>query len=139
MLPKLSLLLTVKDAVSLPSPNNLGEAAGRDDWIILVDVPLCQRVLSRVIDQASFNTLVGKAHDIHFRALAFSSTIHHVGDRLNVPSNALGPQIYTIGNFVFVSTTGLAPDGEEGPSCTVCEVDADHFGDHQVIVGVIVI
>ena len=70
----------------------LANAAARPEWSSLqdIDVPLRQHVLSRVIDEASFDALIDSAPDTRSRALALSSAIPHAGDWLNVvPTSAL--------------------------------------------------
>ena len=113
----------------------LAIAAARPEWSSLqdIDVPLRQCVLSRVIDEASFNSLIDSAPDTHLRALALSSDIPHAGDWLNVvPSSALSLHLldsefrpclqYWLGLLIFT----------EGGRCPVCKALADPFGDHHV-------
>ena len=79
--------------LALPSAiSSLARSARMTSWCSLedIDVPLQQKTLSRLIDEACFNTLVESAPDVCSRALALSSSLLHVGDWLNViPSPAL--------------------------------------------------
>ena len=113
----------------------LANAAARPEWSSLqdIDVPLRQHVLSRVIDEASFNVLIDSAPDTRSRALALSSAIPHADDWLNVvPTSALGLHLldrefrpclqYWLGLPIFT----------EGGRCPDCQVLADPFGDHHV-------
>ena len=113
----------------------LANAAATPEWSSLqdIDVPLRQYVLSRVIDEASFNAHIDSAPDTRLRALALSSAIPHAGDWLNVvPTSALGLHLldrefrpclqYWLGLPIFT----------EGGRCPVCQVLADPFGDHHV-------
>ena len=73
--------------------SSLARSARMVSWCSLedIDVPLQQKTLSRLIDDACFNTLVESAPDVHSRALALSSSLPHAGDWLNViASPALG-------------------------------------------------
>ena len=78
----------------MPTLQVLITGIGRDDWCSInsVDVPIKQRALSKVIDQASFNNrLLDEASDTCTKALALSIAIPHAGDWLHVvPSSALG-------------------------------------------------
>jgi hypothetical protein len=107
----------------------LGMAASMPDWSSLqnIDVPLHQRTLSRLIDEASFDFLIESAPG------ALSSALPHAGDWLNVvPSSALGLHLldqefrpclqYWLGLPIFA----------EGVRCPVCWSVADPFGDHHV-------
>ena len=80
--------------LALPSAiSSLARSARMTSWCSLedIDVPLQQKTLSRLIDEACFNTLVESAPDVRSRALALSSSLPHAGDWLNViPSPALG-------------------------------------------------
>ena len=101
----------------------LAIAAARPEWSSLqdIDVPLRQRVLFRVIDEASFNSLIDSAPNIHLRALALSSAIPHAGDWLNVVPSSPCLQ-YWLGLLIFT----------EGGRCPVCQALADPFADHLV-------
>ena len=110
----------------------LGEVVSMPEWSSSqdIDVPLRQHVLSRLIDKASFDSLVQLAPDTRSRALALSSALPHPGDWLNVvPSSALSLHLldeefrpclkYWLGLPIFA----------EGESC---QAPADPFGDHHV-------
>ena len=113
----------------------LGMAASMPDWSSpqRIDVPLRQRTLSRLIDEASFDVLIESSPGVRSKALALSSALPHAGDWLNVvPSSALGLHLldqefrpclqYWLGLPIFV----------EGVRCPVCRSVADPFGDHHV-------
>ena len=120
----------------LPScVRDLGMAASMPDWssLQIIDVPLRQRTLSRLIDEASFDYLIESAPGVRSKALALSSALPHAGDWLNVvPSSALGLHLldqefrpclqYWLGLPIFA----------EGVRCPVCRSVADPFGDHHV-------
>ena len=70
----------------------VAESAGRPNWLSPgdVDVPIAQHALSRSLELALLDTVLGRARDIQSRALALSRSIPHAGDRLNAnPSCAL--------------------------------------------------
>ena len=80
-----------------PALVSLAESVGREDWSSIeeVDVPLCQRHLSKAIDQAVSADLYSAAPDTRSKALALSTAIPHAGDWLNVvPSHALGLHLH---------------------------------------------
>ena len=89
----------------------------------------------RLIDEASFNTLVESAPDIRSRALALSSSLPHAGDWLNVISfPALGlclldQQFRLCLNYWL----GLRMT-DDTRFCSACgkSAAADPLGDHQV-------
>ena len=49
-----------------------------------VDVPLCQRALSKMIDSANFNSLLISAPDTHAWTLEMSSALPHAEDWVKV-------------------------------------------------------
>ena len=94
-----SLVTAILGHSPSPSPSanlalsTLVSMANRPEWISAddVDIPICQRCLSRAIDQANYDSLLGEALDSRSKALALSSSIHHAGDWLQVvPSTSLG-------------------------------------------------
>ena len=117
--------------------SDLALAAERPDWSSVeeIDVPLRQRPLSRMIDEASYNSLLHLAPDTRSRALALSTAIPHAGDWLNViPAPALGLHLhdrefrccldYWLGLEVFGGNSRCPACSKEGIM--------DPFGDHQV-------
>ena len=71
----------------------LSVSANRSEWSYLdnIDFPIRQHLLSRVVDQVSFNILTDIASDTQSKALALSSSVHHGGDWLKVvPLKVLG-------------------------------------------------
>ena len=67
---------------ALPSAiSSLARSARMTSWCSLedIDVPLQQKTLSRLIDEACFNTLVESAPDVRSRALALSSSLPQRG------------------------------------------------------------
>ena len=110
-------------------------AAAKPEWFHLtdIDVRITQHSLSRVIDEASLNSLLASAPDIRSRALTLSTSIHHAGDWLNViPSSALGLHIHDREfRMCLQYWLGLPMFADESP-CPVCHLPADRFGDHQV-------
>ena len=121
-----------------PTLEDLVMASGKDDWSSLekVDVPLRQRALSRVVDQACFNRLVNNAPNIRAKALALSSAIPHAGDwLLVVPSTALGLHLHDQEFRLCLQYWLGVRMLEEGSICPVCQVSTDGFGDHQVSCG----
>ena len=114
---------------------DLALASGKVNWSSLeqVDVPLGQRALSRVVDQACFDRLVNNAPNIRAKALALSSAIPHAGDWLHVvPSTALGLHLHDQEFRLCLQYWLGVRMLEEGSACPVCQVTTDGFGDHQV-------
>ena len=74
----------------LPAISSLAVAANHPEWVCLdiMDVPIHQRSLSIVIDEAVYSHLLSTAPDIRFRALVLSSSLVHAGDWLNVVPSA---------------------------------------------------
>ena len=126
-----------------PSPHlagavsDLAHAAKRPDWSSVeeIDVPLCQCSLSRIIDEATYSSLLDSAPDSRSRALALSTTIPHAGDWLNVvPSTALGLHLHDREFCLCLDYwLGLKITGKN-PKCSVCAKEGivDSFGDHYV-------
>ena len=121
-----------------PTLEDLALASGREDWTSLeeVDVPLRQRALSRVVDQACFDFALSNAPNDRARALALSSTIPHAGDWLRVvPSTALGLHLHDWEFRLCLQYWLGVRMMEEGSKCPVCQATTDGFGDHQVSCG----
>ena len=113
----------------------LDSTAAYRDWQSLsdIDVSLHQHFPSRYIDAASFHCLLSSITSIHFRALAHSLSMSHVGDWLSVVLSAsLGLylqdwefwccQLYWLG----------VPHHINLISCPRYHNATDTFGDHQV-------
>ena len=117
--------------------SDLALAAERPDWSSVeeIDVPLRQRPLSRMIDEASYNSLLHLAPDTRSRALALSTAIPHAGDWLNViPAPALGLHLHDR-EFRCCLDYWLGLEVFSGNSrCPACSKEGimDPFGDHQV-------
>lgn len=114
---------------------DLASASGQNDWSALekIDVPLRQRSLSRVIDQARFDLLVNNAPDVRSKALALSTSIPHAGDWLRVvPSIALGLHLHDWEFRLCLQYWLGVPMVENGSKCPVCSIPTDAFGDHQI-------
>ena len=121
-----------------PTLEDLASASGRDDWSTLerVDIPLRQRALSRVVNQACFDLVVNNAPNVRTKALALSSVISHAGDWLHVvPSNTLGLHLHDWEFRLCLQYWLGVRMLEEGSRCPVCQVTTDGFGDHQVSCG----
>ena len=126
-----------------PSPHlaravsDLAHAAERPDWSSMeeINVPLHQHSLSRIIDEATYSSLLDSAPDSRSRALALSTAIPHAGDWLNVvPSTALGLHLHDREFCLCLDYwLGLKITGKN-PKCSVCAKEgiADSFGDHYV-------
>ena len=126
-----------------PSPHLAGavsdsaHAARRPDWSSVegINVPLHQRSLSRMIDEATHSYLLDSAPDSRSRALALSTAIPHAGDWLNVvPSAALGLHLHDREFRLCLDYwLGLRITGRN-PRCSVCAKEGivDSFGDHCV-------
>ena len=100
-----------------------------------IDVPLQQKTLSRLIDEACFNTLVESAPDVRSRALALSSSLPHAGDWLNViPSPALGLCLLDQEFRLCLNYWLGLRMTDDVSSCSACgkSAAADPLGDHQV-------
>ena len=99
-----------------------------------IDHPLHQKVLSKLVDEVSFQQLLDSAPNPRSRALVLSSSIAHAGDWLNaIPSRALGLHIPNR-DFILCLCYWLGlPISSSARSCPACgEVAADSSGDHQV-------
>ena len=123
--------------VLLATISALARAAAKDDWNSLedIDVPLHQRPLSRAIDDASFNSLLGSAPDQRSRALTLSTSLPHAGDWLNVvPSQALGLHLQDHGFRLCLDYWLGLRMSDGSATCQICNraIAADPFGDHQV-------
>ncbi len=97
-----SLVLQILASPPDPSPHItptvscLATEAARPDWKCLddIDVPLQQKCLSHVVDEACFQQLLDSAPTCRSRALALSSSLH-AGDWLNIiPSTTLGLHLH---------------------------------------------
>ena len=113
----------------------LAVAACKLEWSSLqdIDIPLRQRVLSKVIDEASYDTLLDGAPDTRSRALALSCAIPHAGNWLKmVPSSALGLHLLDCEFHACLQYwLGLRMFGE-GVRCSICQVTTDPYGYHNV-------
>ena len=120
---------------TVPAVKALATTAARSDWqnIDDIDVPLRQRSLSHSIDEASFQNLLSSAPTIRSRALAYSSSLPHAGDWLNVvPSTSLGLHLQDR-EFQCCLRYWLGIPLQSNPlPCPECQDTADIFGDHQV-------
>ena len=120
---------------TIPAVKALATTAARSDWqnIDDIDVPLQQRSLSHSIDEASFQNLLSSAPTIRSRALAYSSSLPHAGDWLNVvPSTSLGLHLQDR-EFQCCLRYWLGIPLQSNPlPCPECRDTADIFGDHQV-------
>ena len=120
-----------------PAISSLARSAKMPSWCSLedIDVPIRQKSLSRLIDEACFNTLVESAPDVRSRALSLSSSLPHAGDWLNViPSPALGLCLLDQEFRLCLKYWLGLRMAEDVSSCSACgksEV-ADDFGAHQV-------
>ena len=119
----------------LPAISSLAVAANHPEWVSLdiMDVPIHQRSLSIVIDEAVYSHLLSTAPDIRSRALVLSSSLVHAEDWLNVvPSASLGLHIhdqefhYSLRYWLGVPLYGSALQ------CPECWLQADVMCDHQV-------
>ena len=124
--------------LALPSAiSSLARSSRMTTWCSLedIDVPLQQKSLSRLVDEACFNTLVESAPDVRSRVLALSSSLPHAGDWLNViPSPALGLCLLDQ-EFRLCLNYWLGLRMVDDVSfCSACgkSAAADPFGDHQV-------
>ena len=123
---------------ALPSAiSSLARSARMTSWCSLedIDVPLQQKTLSRLIDEACFNTLVESAPDVRSRALALSSSLPHAGDWLNViPSPALGLCLLDQEFRLCLNYWLGLRMTDDVSSCSACgkSAAADPLGDHQV-------
>ena len=118
-----------------PALSDLAAAVRREDWLTIenVDVPLRQHLLSRCIDETSFNLLVSGAPNTRSKALALSTAIPHAGDWLNVvPSKALGLHLHDWEFRLCLQYWLGLQLAREGSCCTICRAPADAMGDHQV-------
>ena len=88
---------------------------------------------THAIDKAQYAALLDLSPDPRSRALALSSVITHAGDWLSVfPSSALGLHLIDREyRLCLLYWLGL-PMSEEGYRCSICNSEADTFGDHQV-------
>ena len=124
--------------LALPSAiSSLARSARMTSWCSLedIDVPLQQKTLSRLIDEACFNTLVESAPDVRSRALALSSSLPHAGDWLNViPSPALGLCLLDQEFRLCLNYWLGLRMTDDVSSCSACgkSAAADPLGDHQV-------
>ena len=120
---------------TVPAVKALATTAARSDWqnIDDIDVPLRQRSLSHSIDEASFQNLLSSAPTIRSQALAYSSSLPHAGDWLNVvPSTPLGLHLQDR-EFQCCLRYWLGIPLQSNPlPCPECRDTADIFGDHQV-------
>ena len=99
-----------------------------------IDVPLCQKSLSRSIDEACLSTLVEAAPDVRSKALTLSTSLPHAGDWLNVVSSpALSVRLLDQ-EFHLCLDYWLGVRMTEGPrTYPACGKTAvDPIGDHQV-------
>ena len=128
-------------AANLPPPHissavsRLAIKSARLDWQSLdnIDVPLRQNCLSHVVDESCFQQLLNKAPTSHSRALAFSSSLPHTSDWLNViPSATLGLHLHDR-EFQCCLHYWLGVPLLSSPyPCPEYRCTADPFGDHQV-------
>ena len=119
----------------LPSVYALPCVAANPDWCLLEDIniPLRQHCLSHAIDKAQYAALLDLSPDPRSRALALSSTITHAGDWLSVVlSLALGLHLIDREFRLCLLYWLVLPMSEEGHRCSICNSEADTFGDHQV-------
>ena len=100
-----------------------------------IDVPISQCQLSRIVDEAQFDSLLQFAPDERSQALALSTSLPHAGDWLNVlPSPSLG---LTLHNQYFRHCLdywlGLRLVSGR-MTCAICNKfdAADSLGDHEV-------
>ncbi len=115
--------------------SDLANATNRPDWVSRddIDVSCHQRVLSKCVDDASFNDVLDSAPDLRSRALALSTALPHAGDWLNViPCATLGLHLQDWEFCLCLQYwLGLRMCGE-GDLCPVCHGAADAFGNHHV-------
>ena len=100
-----------------------------------VDILLRQRALSKMTDDATFNSFLASAPDTCARALAMSSALPHAGDWLKVvPSPALGLHLHDREFRICIDYwLGLRQmDHETHCPCCTSGKKADPMGDHQV-------
>ena len=114
----------------------LAKAAGKSDWITLQDIylPLCERALSRVIDESSYDTLLDSAPDSRSRAFALSCAIPHAGDMVERHSIICSwtPSILDCEFRPCLQYWLGLPIFAEGVRCPICLVNTDSYGDHHV-------
>ena len=113
----------------------LADAAERPDWTSLeeIDTHLRQRPLSYCIDEAVYNQLLSAAPDTRSRALVLSTSLPHAGDWLNVvPSSMLGLHLQDKEFRLCLQYWLGLRMSNEGVTCSVCQVTADAYGDHEV-------
>ena len=124
--------------LALPSAiSSLAKSARMTTWCSLedIDVPLLQKSLSRLIDEACFNNLIESALDVRSRALALSSSLPHAGDWLNaIPSPALGLCLLDQEFRLCLNYWLGLRMTDDVSSCSACgkSAAADPLGDHQV-------
>ena len=124
--------------LALPSAiTSLAKSARMTTWCSLedIDVPLLQKSLSRLIDEACFNNLIESAPDVRSRALALSSSLPHAGDWLNaIPSPALSLCLLDQEFRLCLNYWLDLRMTDDVSSCSACgkSAAADPLGDHQV-------
>ncbi len=136
-----SLVLQILASPPDPSPHitptvsRLATEAARPDWKCLddIDVPLWQKCLSHVVDEACFQQLLDSAPTCRSRALALSSSLPHAGDWLNIiPSTTLGLHLHDREFQCCLRYWLGVPLHSSSYPCPECHLTADAYGDHQV-------
>ncbi len=136
-----SLVLQILASPPAPSPHitptvsRLATEAARPDWKCLddIDVPLRQKCLSHVVDEACFQQLLDSAPTCRSRALALSSSLPHAGDWLNIiPSTTLGLHLHDREFRCCLRYWLGVPLHSSSYPCPECHLTADAYGDHQV-------
>ena len=113
----------------------LSSAGNHPDWSSpdALDVPITQFHLSRVIDQAHYDSLLQVSSDLRSKAIILSTSIQHAGDWLHVvPSTQLGLHLkdwefrLCLRYWLGIQLVG------ENSLCPICGCQSDTMGDHYV-------